>query len=124
VTLDGTTLTSGTDFVFDARRGKLHRLVNDCPALWAARKLVIDYSAGYVLPDDEGDPALPADVKQATTYLVGDIWKVRQQGQLGALKREMVEGIAQVEWWQPLALGKLSNQVSELLLAPYQRVAF
>lgn len=120
---DAVTLVSGADFAFDARRGALARLMNDCPAFWSAQKIVIDYDAGYVLPDDDGTRTLPHDVETAAIYLAGDMWRVIQQGQLGAIKREMVEGVAQIEWWQPLALGRLSNQVSELLLAPYHKVA-
>lgn len=123
VTESGTALVKDTDFYLVADRPILFRMDSGRPSLWSRATIQIDYDAGYVLPDDVGTRTLPADVETAVLYLAGDILQVVQRGEGGILKRERVDGLGDQEWYMPGAASRMSNPVSEILLAPYRKVA-
>lgn len=67
---DGTTLTEGTHFQVNKNAGVLERLDGDDITSWSADKIVVTYSAGYILPDDEGTRDLPYEIEEAAIYTV------------------------------------------------------
>lgn len=67
---DGSTLTEGTDFQTNKHTGVLERLDSDEITSWSAEKIVVTYSAGYILPDDDGVSDLPYEIEEAAIYTV------------------------------------------------------
>lgn len=59
VTEGGTELVQGVDYILDAG-GSLMRLCGDRPGCWSTGKIVVEFTAGYDLPD-----AAPADLAAA-----------------------------------------------------------
>lgn len=68
VTEDGAVLDAA-NYELDAGAGLLYRLNSDERCAWCARKVTVEYTAGYVLPDDS-DPTLPEDVQGAALELI------------------------------------------------------
>ncbi|RVT99094.1 hypothetical protein EOD42_03025 [Rhodovarius crocodyli] len=112
VVVDGTTLVEGADFEVDGPAGLLHRLSGDARCAWRAAKVVVEYSAGWLLPSQD-DSDLPGDVRgicidrAARAYL--------GQGEDLRIRSESAEGVGNVSYFDP---DKLSTP--ELVaLAPY-----
>ena len=67
---DGATLQT-VDYETDLETGLVYRLdANDRRRLWTAGKLVITYTAGYVLPIGPGARNLPTDIESGCVALV------------------------------------------------------
>ena len=117
VTVDGTTLVEGTDFLTDQTAGQLQRL-NACGSMtpWTGKTITVIYSAGYVLP---GQPAvagaqnLPDDITDAVSRMVYTRYAERQRDPL--IRSEKAEGVYSVEYLTPSGDGNLSSDVEDLL---------
>ena len=65
---DGTTLDASS-YESNGAAGILTRLSSDVPAAWAARKIVITYVAGWLLPED-ASANMPGDIEDAAIRLI------------------------------------------------------
>jgi uncharacterized phiE125 gp8 family phage protein len=114
---NGVALTTD-DFFVDDRDGTLWRLSNDRMTHWPCGKISVAYTAGYLLPGDDGRD-LPHDIERAVIMLAA-------QSFLGAgtdarVKRESVDGIGSTERFLLSASGMTPD--AEALLARYRQVA-
>jgi hypothetical protein len=91
LTEDGVELTAG-----EYERGGvlLHRLREGVRVPWAARTVLIEYLAGFVLPD-EAPPAL----ERACLDLLAGLW--HGQGRDPAVRNETTEGVGAVGYFEP-----------------------
>lgn len=97
LTAQGTTLVQNTDFELDGLR--IFRLSNDMRVYWAFRKIVIDFTTGYVLPLDTGTTTLPAAIQSVCIDLVRLAWTALQRDPNVA--KENIYGVAQVDYAIP-----------------------
>jgi len=112
VVLDGATLVEGVDFEVDGPAGLLHRLSGDARCAWRAAKVVVEYSAGWLLPSQDGSD-LPGDVRGICIDRAARAYQ--GQGEDQRIRSESAEGVGQVSYFDP---DKLS--APELaVLAPY-----
>jgi len=93
---NGVTLATA-DYEVEADTGALRRLRDDGPWSWPQGKIVVVYTAGFVLPGATGR-TLPQDIERAAIMLIGRYASVTPQDQL--LRRETVEGIGSTELFQ------------------------
>lgn len=101
---DGVALSAG-----DYERGGvlLYRLRGDLRVLWTARTVVIEYQAGFALPDD-----VPAALERACLDLLAGLW--HGQGRDPAVRNETTEGVGAVGYFEhradtlPLAVDRLA----------------
>lgn len=68
VTEDGVELEVGVDVVHEGG-GSLLRLRSDRPACWSTGKIVVEFTAGWSLPDG-APPALSAAIAEQVKYLI------------------------------------------------------
>jgi hypothetical protein len=68
VTEDGV-LLAATDYELDASTGLLYRLSGGYRAEWESAKVIVVFTAGYVMPDD-GNSTLPAELSGAAVELI------------------------------------------------------
>jgi hypothetical protein len=131
VTLDGTALVAGTDYHHDAQRGALYRLSNGRPCVWNGT-VQLDYKGGYVVPGETG-ANLPGDVEYAVQLWCASFVSSQSSATSaasGGLKREVIEGVGQFEYYQESTSTTSSSTSSsdtatpESLLAQYRRIAF
>jgi len=99
ITAQGVTgnLVEGTDFERDGFR--LFRLSNDVRVVWAFRKIVVNFTAGYRLPADAANSALqdlPAALSGACGDLVARAWRMSQRDP--TLARETIIGVSQLDF--------------------------
>lgn len=117
VTVDGATLTEGTDFLTDQATGQLRRLNSyGDAAAWTGETIVAVYSAGYNLPDQSpvaGAKNLPDDIEDAVSRMVYTRYAERQRDPL--VKSEFVDGVGRTEYIVPSADGNLDPGVEDLL---------
>jgi hypothetical protein len=109
---DGSTLVEGTDFEVDFAAGLVYRLAGDARCSWRASKVSIAYTAGWLLPSQDGS-SLPGDVQQVCIDRV-----VRMRGGRGRdpnVRSESTDGVDSVSYFDQ---DKLSSQ-EEAALAPY-----
>jgi uncharacterized phiE125 gp8 family phage protein len=93
---DGTTLTAA-DYLLDADSGLLTRLNDDRPSCWLApATIVATYSAGYLLPGDDGR-TLPADIEGGVIDLIKHAWHGRTRDP--AIRSETTPGVYEVTYW-------------------------
>lgn len=116
VTEDGTALAA-EDYEVDEGAGLLYRLRGDYRSRWCARKVVVSYSAGWLLPEDEG-ANLPADVTRACLLTVSAWWHAR--GRDPMLRSESDQSIGAVSYIATADMGGLPPQ-AQALLAPYRQ---
>lgn len=83
---------------------------------WPVGRVVADYSAGYILPDDEGR-TLPHDVERACIALVRGM--VQAIGRDTSIKSEDIEGVGATAYGVAGVTGAITGEV-EPLLAPYR----
>lgn len=74
----------------------LYRLRGDVRVPWGARMVVVEYQAGFVLPD-EAPPAL----ERACLDLLAGLW--HGQGRDPAVRNETTEGVGAVGYFEPRA---------------------
>jgi hypothetical protein len=117
VTSDGVTLLA-SEYTYDQAAGRLYR--TDAP-WWPGCGLSVEYTAGYVLPEDnEWHPTLPESVERATVLLVQAYLSARSHDSL--VKSEDVAGVTSTAWWVPGANDALPSPEAERLLQPYRRI--
>jgi hypothetical protein len=66
---DGATLVEGADFEISAENGMIYRLSSDVRCVWTARKVTVQYTAGFILPGQVG-ANLPEDISRACMLAV------------------------------------------------------
>lgn len=116
VTIGGTALDS-SEFETDSERGILYRLdANGKYVCWPSDVVVVEYSAGYVLPS-EHERTLPEDIEKAAILLCKVDYYARNRDPL--LKSDAVEGIITQTFW--VGGSGLPPDV-EMLLSPYRVV--
>lgn len=106
---------------------KLGRLNSTRCVPWRGRQITVQYTAGWILPDDnEGAPPpadqLPAPIERAVILLVNAALSVRRRDPL--VKQESTEGVGSVSYWVPGSSSSLPDPEAESLLKPYRRVPF
>lgn len=121
----GVTLSPTDDYLFDDELSVVRRSCNTgYRRFWSPTPITITYTAGYVLPEDDGDRTLPHDVEQAALYLVGDLWKVQSRQDASTLKREKIDGVGEIDYYTISMTSAMINPAAEMLLAPYRSAEF
>lgn len=116
VTEDGVAVVSG-DREFDPASGLLWRLSADTRIAWPASKIIVAYSAGYLLPGETGRD-LPHDIERAALIVAAGLFAARGRDPL--LRSESVDGVSAASWLDPRAgAGGMPAQAAELL-APWR----
>lgn len=114
---NGVTLAA-SDYETNAGDGVLWRLQGDSQSRWACGKIVVNYTGGYLLPNDVGRN-LPNDIERAAIMMVVHAFNVA--GTDASVKRESIDGIGSTERFQ-LPESGIAPDV-ESLLARYRQVA-
>lgn len=124
VTEDGTAVSSG-DYEYDAASGVLYRLSSDARTSWNAAKIVIAYTAGYVLPAQtlvgagaSGSRTLPHDIEQAAIVAVRAAYLSR--GNDPGVKSYNIPGVITEDTGASAADGLPAE--AKMLLNPYRRI--
>nr|WP_314074429.1 phage head-tail connector protein [uncultured Roseococcus sp.] len=117
IIVDGAALDA-TDYEIDAMAGLAWRLSGDHRIAWTARKIVVGYDAGYVLPTQGTAGTLPPDIQRACITLVTSY---RQNaGRDLSVRSESAQDVGTTSWLDPRAgMEALLPQVAGLL-APYR----
>jgi hypothetical protein len=113
---DGTTLAS-TDYEVDAESGLLWRLSSDERTTWRARKITVQYTGGYILPD-AANRTLPHDVQRACILMVTAAWLAK--GRDPMLRSESAQDVGQVSYLDPRAGMESMPPQAAALLQPYR----
>lgn len=117
ITVDGVAL-GPADYELDASAGLAWRLSGDHRVAWAARKIVVDYDAGYVPPAQGAAVTLPPDIQRACMTLV--VSYHQNQGRDLSVRSESTQDVGATSWLDPRAgMEALLPQVAGLL-APYR----
>jgi hypothetical protein len=128
---DGTTLDTD-DYEVDLQTGELRRLVDDVYGSWTG-KVVITYTGGYLLPEEE-NANLPADIEAAVILNVGAANALITQataqssGAAGIKRKSVLNGLIDITYFSPAessTTGSVSTSVGgtvTALLEPYRRV--
>mgnify|MGYP000954194282 FL=1 len=111
VVVDGTTLAEA-DYQVDAASGHLWRLADDERVWWSARKVVVTYTAGFLVPDQEG-ATLPLEIAQAAVITVA-AWR-KGEGRDPMLRSNSADGIGASSWVATADMGALPPQAEALL---------
>jgi len=123
VTIDGRVFDP-VNFQAEDGAGIVYRIGADgCTASWPSGRTVIEYTAGYVLPNDDNsaEPTLPKDIERAAIILVKTAYFARGRDPL--IRTEDVSGIASTTYW----VGGFGNGATlppdvEGLLSPHRQV--
>lgn len=98
--------------------GFLYRLNDDGNRVsWPSGRIVVEYRAGYVLPNEPGR-TLPADIERAALSLVKAAWFARSRDPL--IRSETVEGAGSTDYFSG-TVSRLPPDV-ESLLSPYRNL--
>lgn len=116
---DGVTLTTD-DWEADSEAGLLYRLSTDCRISWQARRIVVTYVAGYILPG-AGVANLPADIERACLVTIASM--AAGTGRDPQLRSESADGIGSASWLDPRAEDGALPWSAAALLAPWRRFA-
>jgi uncharacterized phiE125 gp8 family phage protein len=120
VTESGTELDPTYYELDSAKSGLLLRLDgSDNLSCWAAGKISVVYTAGYVLPGNEG-ANLPADIERACIDLC--VRGYHNTGRDRSLKSEEVPGVIKQTWETSAPASGLSEDITSRL-NPYRQVA-
>lgn len=89
---------AATEYEVDATSGLLYRLSDDGTLRlpWTARKMIVTYVAGYVLPPT-ADYDLPSDISEAV--LVAIKAKYHSRGRDPALRSQDIPGVISQSFW-------------------------
>lgn len=119
VVVDGTTLDAAGYEMAAPDSRHLHRLVDDTTAEWAGNKIVVTYTAGYIMPGASG-ANLPPDIEWAALCAVVDGYHTGNRDP--RMRSEAAEGIGSQSWLDPNtdAHGGLPWAAAERL-QPYRR---
>lgn len=123
LSLDGVVLLPGA---YEAGERFVHFLSDGERRCWRGRLVVIEYEAGWLLPDeDRGSstaPDLPADIEHAVIQLVGA--SLSAVGRDMMLKSENVDGVLSQSWYVQGAAAALPHPEAEAILSQYRRPVF
>lgn len=108
------------DYELNPSYGIVLRLHGDRLDSWCTGKILITYTAGWLVPDQVSTD-LPKDIERAALRLVGAYWSTRSRAD-SLVKREDVQGIGSVEYWMPGQRNALPDPEAEQLLSPYRRL--
>jgi hypothetical protein len=98
VTVDDEPLDAADSWRVDPDAGLLDRLSDGRPCAWRfCRSVVVNYSAGYVLPDQGNACTLPRAIEGAVVALVSSYWASRGRDPL--LRSEDIPGVIRREFW-------------------------
>lgn len=107
------------DYEADLDRGIIYRLCSDRPQPWGGGKLVVTYTAGYLLPGVDG-ANLPADITMACLQAV--VAGYQAKGRDPMLRSESIDGTAAYSYLDPRdGNAGLPPQVASLLM-PYRAI--
>lgn len=117
VAADGATLDGNTDFECDLAQGTLYRLDGNGEwAPWCARKVVVSYTAGFLLPLATGTgTALPADIERACALLAVAMYLAK--GRDPSVASESVAGVGSQNYAGTQAVSGLPPQIEALARA-------
>ena len=113
---DGTTLASA-DYEVDPESGLIFRLSADERTTWRARKITVQYTGGYILPD-AANRTLPHDVQRACILMVTAGYLAK--GRDPMLRSESAQDVGQVSYLDPRAGMEAMPPQAAALLAPYR----
>lgn len=117
IVVDGVTLVAA-EWELGDEDSTLYRLRTDARTRWTAAKIVVAYTAGYLLPGQAG-ANLPADIERACILTAASFYQAR--GLDARLRSESVDGVGSQSWLDPrTAHGPLPWQAAELL-QPHRR---
>lgn len=108
VTVDGAVLAD-TDYEIDASSGYLYRLQDDVRVDWCARKITVEFTAGWY--------DVPGGLRTAAKSLVTAKWS--EAARDPNLKREKTD-FAELEYWVPPTTDPLLSREVQDLLQPYR----
>lgn len=99
---DGVTLLD-TDFIVDPESGELNKLCDDYPTWWSAKKLTVEFSAGFA--------TVPEDLKEAAIDFFRASWLEQSRDPLVKSERINIPDVREVErqYW----VGSVPGQSSE-----------
>jgi hypothetical protein len=117
VTEADVTLDPATDYEADTGAAMLYRLRGDMRSWWSMPKVIVVYSAGYVLPDDTGTRNLPAAVEDAALSLVAAGYE--SAGRDNAISYELVEGVGRNQYFDRGVAGMSIDPALSAALAPF-----
>lgn len=119
VVVDGEALAVGQYEIGGADARQLHRLEADATSDWTAAKVVVTYTAGYILPGAAGAD-LPPEIEWAALLTVVSGYHLATRDP--QLRSEAAEGIGSQSWLdpEPAAHGGLPWAAAERLM-PYRR---
>lgn len=95
ITENGTAVDAA-DYLLAAAPGVVRRLSSALPAAWPRALIGVTYTAGWLLPGDEGSN-LPADIEEAAIITVKAAWFGRTRDP--AVKSENIQGVRQVDYF-------------------------
>jgi hypothetical protein len=111
-------VVSGTEV--DEIDGSVYRLdAGGKRIAWPSGSVIIEYSAGYVLPNQTGR-TLPHDIERAALTLIKAHWYARNRDPL--IRSETSEGIGSTDYFAG-TISQLPPEV-ESLLPPYRNLTF
>ncbi len=116
VTEDGTALAS-TDYEVDAASGLLYRLSSDERTTWRARKITVQYTGGYLLPD-QANRTLPHDIQRACILMVTAAYLAK--GRDPMLRSESTQDVGSASYLDPRTGMEAMPPQAAALLAPYR----
>ena len=111
VVVDGTTLAE-TDYLVDAAAGHLWRLADDERVWLSARKVLVTYTAGFLVPD-QANATLPWEISQAAVITVAAWRKAENRDPM--LRSNSADGIGASSWIATADMGALPPQAEALL---------
>lgn len=114
VTVDGAAADADT-YEAEGEKGFLWRLVDDVRRCWTATKLVVEYTAGWRVPD-QADATLPEGISRAAVVAVA-AWH-KGKGRDPMLRSNAADGIGSSSWIATADMGALPPQ-SQSLLSKY-----
>ncbi len=113
---DGTTLAS-SDYEVDPDSGLLYRLISDERTAWRARKITVQYTGGYILPE-QANRTLPHDVQRACILMVSAAYLAK--GRDPMLRSESAQDVGQVSYLDPRTGMEAMPPQAAALLQPYR----
>ncbi|HVJ31659.1 MAG TPA: hypothetical protein VND94_00975 [Terriglobia bacterium] len=120
LTEDGVAV-AGSNWEADPETGIIRRLSGDSLSCWTASKIIVAYTAGYVLP---GNPSrdLPEDIERACLMLTKLMYFSRSRDPL--VKEETIDGVGSASYYVRGAMD-MSIMPVEItsLIEPYRRIA-
>lgn len=124
ITESGTALT-GSDYEYDADSGLVYRLSSDVRSVWTASKIVVAYTAGYVLPSQTlvgagaaGARTLPYDIENAALIAMRAAYSGRDMDP--RLKSYNLPGVVTEEFGSDT--GSSLPDAAKAILNPYRRI--